>query len=586
MTDSPPNRCGYTYPDDFDPTHEPDPAHQSCCYRRAWREFDCCIWHADVESSKKPMEELRTQRETEENRELNGGKYERVYSGPTEVETTPRELLDGSKMSGFKTKDSIDLLQCGLRGANFIEADLRGADLTNARFVNTDLTGAVLANTDFTDAVLYCVDLSDTVLSKANLVNADLREATLIDAFLLKANLTNAYLPEADLTEADLSIADLSDAYLEDARLCDATLNGDLTEAILRNADLTDAILKNADLTEADLRDANLTHANLQDIDLTDAAVQRATLTNADIRDGNLTNTYLTDADLTEANLTDADLTEADLRDANLIHADLQDSNLIKSDLKEATLTDADLENASLSGANIERTKLLDVDLFNANLNGAKLHGARLGGAAINTETTLVDDDGYCIYDHRSSHKYESVSDEESEIRQTRKAMGAYQVLEQLAGNNAFPDKQATCFIHRQDMRREQLRIQESFPRLKFRFSQLQNIVFRYGESFSRVVSWSIATIVFFTFLFPLGGWLKKETPTGEVVQIYTYDEIIDSPVLLWESFNHSALLFLSGSGPLKPSGTVGEVLTTTEALVAPILLALIVFVLGRRAAR
>jgi hypothetical protein len=63
-------------------------------------------------------------------------------------------------------------------------------------------------------------------------------------------------------------------------------------------------------------------------------------------------------------------------------------------------------------------------------------------------------------------------------------------------------------------------------------------------------------------------------------------DAIVGSPPLLWESFNHSARLFLTGPGPLKPVGIVGEVLMFGESLIALILLALIVFVLGRRAAR
>ena len=69
-------------------------------------------------------------------------------------------------------------------------------------------------------------------------------------------------------------------------------------------------------------------------------------------------------------------------------------------------------------------------------------------------------------------------------------------------------------------------------------------------------------------------------------MNVYTYDEILNSPVRLFESIYHSALLFLTGNGPLKPVGNIGKALTTVEALIAPILLALIVFVLGRRAAR
>jgi large-conductance mechanosensitive channel len=147
-----------------------------------------------------------------------------------------------------------------------------------------------------------------------------------------------------------------------------------------------------------------------------------------------------------------------------------------------------------------------------------------------------------------------------------------------------MPDAQSKFFTRRQDMRRIQLR--QDGQRLNYWFATAQNAVFRHGESFSRVVGWSLVTMILFSFVYPLGGWIKKEGSTGEVVQVYTYDAIIESPVLLWESFNHSAQLFLTGGGPLKPTGTVAEMLMFVESLIAPILLALIVFVLGRRAAR
>jgi Uncharacterized low-complexity proteins len=298
-------------------------------------------------------------------------------------------------------------------------------------------------------------------------------------------------------------------------------------------------------------------------------------------QDADFSGATLEDADFKQATLTGADFEEATLGKANLHHATAADANF-----REASLEGADLERSDLSGSNLERAKLSNTDLFGTDLRGAELYGARFGDAAINIETELADDDGYCVYDPRSSYEYDPEDDEERGVRQTRKGMGAYQALEKLARANAFPDKQGTFFAHRQDMRRKQLRIEESFPHLNYWFAELQNAVFRHGESFSRVVGWALATMAFFAFVYPLGGWVKKESATGEVVQVYTYDAIIESPLLLWESFNHSARLFLTGGGPLKAIGTIGEVLMFVESLTAPILLALIVFVLGRRAAR
>ncbi len=212
-------------------------------------------------------------------------------------------------------------------------------------------------------------------------------------------------------------------------------------------------------------------------------------------------------------------------------------------------------------------------------MRGAELYGVRLGDAAINIETTLTHTDGYCIYDPRSSHDYNSEEDDESNVRRTRKAMGAYQALEQLAQANSFPDKQAKFFARRQDMRRAQLR--EDGRRLEYWFAEAQNAIFRHGESFSRVVGWSVGTIVVFAFIFPFGGWLQSDS-TGTL----TYEAIAESPELMWQAFYHSLLLFLTGGGPLSPTGFAGEMLTAIESLIAPILLALLIFVLGRRAAR
>lgn len=56
---------------------------------------------------------------------------------------------------------------------------------------------------------------------------------------------------------------------------------------------------------------------------------------------------------------------------------------------------------------------------------------------------------------------------------------------------------------------------------------------------------------------------------------------------MLWESLYYSTLTFTAlGFGDFRPVGTLGQLLTVLETASGALLLALLVFVLGRRAAR
>jgi uncharacterized protein YjbI with pentapeptide repeats len=277
--------------------------------------------------------------------------------------------------------------------------------------------------------------------------------------------------------------------------------------------------------------------------------------------------------DLRESKITGANFEGAMLNNSTFANAEAENVKL-----RESHVESSDLSGADLTGANLERATLSNTDLFGSDLSGCKLFGARIGDAAIDTETTFdKQGDDRCVYDPRSTYDYDH--DEEQKIGRFQKAMGTYHVLEQLTRANTLPDEQAKFFARRQDMRRAQLR--EDGRQLEYWFAEAQNAIFRHGESFSRVVGWSVGTIVVFAFIFPFGGWLQSDS-TGTL----TYEAIAESPELMWQAFYHSLLLFLTGGGPLSPTGFAGEVLTAIESLIAPILLALLIFVLGRRAAR
>jgi len=112
-----------------------------------------------------------------------------------------------------------------------------------------------------------------------------------------------------------------------------------------------------------------------------------------------------------------------------------------------------------------------------------------------------------------------------------------------------------------------------------------------YGESPWRVIGWSLSIILGFALLFPLGGWMKPEG--GEPIsyaQISTGEGIAEAVggffSILGDSVYYSTLTFTAlGFGDFNPVG-FGRALTTIETGLGAVLLALLVFILGRRAAR
>lgn len=277
-------------------------------------------------------------------------------------------------------------------------------------------------------------------------------------------------------------------------------------------------------------------------------------------------------------NFDGADLSDTDFSNLDLSGSSFVDANAEYVSFAGCSIADSNFSGADLSGSNLERAKLTDSNLFDVDLSGARIYGTRLGDAAINADTVFDRHGEYrCVYDPHSRYGYEGQGESVSSVQ---KAMNTYHLLENLTRSNTLPDEQSKFFVRRQDMRREQLRRDESPPRLKYWFAEAQNAIFRHGESFSRVVACSLGTVILFAVLYPLGGWVSNQD--GAI----TYADIAESPQLVWQVFNHSARLFLTGGGPLESTSIAGEVLTTAETMIAPILLALLVFVLGRRAAR
>jgi hypothetical protein len=325
-------------------------------------------------------------------------------------------------------------------------------------------------------------------------------------------------------------------------------------------------------------------------MDLRGVSVRDADMAEVRLRDADLTGAYLVDTTLTDADLRGATLSETHCREAELVDADLRRADLRVTDLRTADCSDAILRDANLEGANLEGAFFAGADLFDAVLTDTRSYGAIFTDARANAGTEL---DELCVYDPKSDGTPEEWTDTSAtddrqgteladggEVNQLTKAEGTYQELEALCAENALLNRQSHYFIRRQDIHTAEHRREDNWNRwLRARISRA---VVLYGESPFRVLGVAGAVIVGTALLYPLG--LLRNTSTGELMT-YSTDPLALASTLA-DSLYFSTLTFTTMTfGLYEPIGP-GKFLTMLETGAGIVLMALLVFVFGRRATR
>ena len=93
----------------------------------------------------------------------------------------------------------------------------------------------------------------------------------------------------------------------------------------------------------------------------------------------------------------------------------------------------------------------------------------------------------------------------------------------------------------------------------------MSRLLFSYGESFWRILGWSLGLVLGFALVYTFQGWAQS-VPEGLLFSITTFTT--------------------GGLGSFDPVGTTAQMAATIQAAAGAILIATFVFVLGRRAAR
>lgn len=208
-----------------------------CCWRTTWNGTDYCIWHA--KETGKSTDELVAAR-------LNRA-----------------ERIDDAYLPKITAEDSIDFEDCTLWKAKF-----NSSRLSNANFVRCYLHGG-----NFSGARLNGSDFMECHANNAEFRNIEGRNSDFTNASLVRANFSTENQVAIGLVHAHFNEADLFDATFRNTNLQQA----DFTNSRLTHVTFVDAVPEQANFDGADVRDADFTHCKLDGAYFADARISMTT---------------------------------------------------------------------------------------------------------------------------------------------------------------------------------------------------------------------------------------------------------------------------------------------------------------------
>lgn len=528
----------------------------TCCWRDSNSETGRCILHEDREG--KPVQEVKS-----------------AVIGPS-------KNIQGAILQGIESPNEQLFKDANLFNVDFSDSDLSGCDFTNAVIYYTNFSAAKLDSAKFSNCLLksptfFEADLRETQFSDEDapfrdkgMVGGDLRSTNLQNAEIQLRNISNTDFSNSDMRNVDLTDqiffnCGMVKTNLENANLKDTNLNhGNIRQASLNSADGKRIDLWKADLKGADFERADLTYGNFGHNDFTESDLTYADFSHARLEGSDMSNMDLEDVVFEDADLSRADLSKSHMKYNNLIGSSLRNANLSEAVLYRVRLKNADLEYANLSGA----------DLREANLTGAKLYQTLLTDARINDLTTF---DELCSYEQEPFAPYDTPAD------RFDGAAWVYRRLETLHERNAMSLQAREYHVRKKEAMRKKFKQDGNYGR--YAAATANRYLSYHGESLSHVMLASAVVILASGLLYPFIGGVKD----GGTVYQTTLMELptVHGMAALARGLYFSIITFTTiGYANVAPNGPWSRVLVGIESLLGAILVALFVYVLGRRVAR
>lgn len=442
----------------------------------------------------------------------------------------------------------------------------------SVKFLHTDDSGPISDVTcwretwgDF-DQCIWHAD-SDSK-PKDELVNARTDNPERLDGSIIReSNLgssisfANCELNGAEMTETNLSMADFSNS-------------------MLRYATLTGSTFFQTPFSQANLRGTDLRNVNLQEADLSDAELVQTNFSNSIVSRADFSGSLIFEAAFRETDLRNCILDDADLRNADLTGADLRFATATDTHFEDADLTDASARETQFESAMLENAILTRTDLREATLTAADLYQTQFSNPRLNSETDFGE---ICSYE--AEEKSPEIS---SDTPPLEAATWVYRRLENLHDENALANPTRYYHIRKQEAQRYLDRQNGNYGR--YTVATLNRWLTNHGESIQRLLLAWTATIVGAGVLYPFVGGISDEGTIYQiqfVVEWPTVTSIMGAGEAILRGLYFSIITFTTiGYANVAPNGAGSRLLVGIESLLGSIMIALFVYVLGRRVAR
>lgn len=336
--------------------------------------------------------------------------------------------------------------------------------------------------------------------------------------------------------------------------------------------------MENVDMHKSKITNSNLSVAALSGADLWNSNLSQSNLKNARLPGSNLSETNLRNVEMEGADLTATNLSSSDCDKINAESASFAKAKVVKSDFTDAVLNNTDLSDANARGAtfddaNLEDATFVRTELRDANLRNTRLYQTLFADTRINSNTDFGDTTAYEDPDTDLGENYEDTSRWEA-------AAWVYRRLQDLHEENAMAEKAREYHVRKEEAHRANYRQKNQY--FQWFVYTLNRYLTRHGESLKHVVGWSVVTIIACALAYPFTGGIA----TGSEVFRFTSLATLSLGLFLRSLYFSTVTFTTLGYGDYHPVGEWSKALAGAESLAGALLVALFVFVLGRRVAR
>lgn len=591
MSDEEIDECDYEYHPPGLHEFIPDGISSFDCTRPSVTDSDLCIWHHQ-EKEKDPQTIIEARSSQPES--LNGAYLRDLFLN---------NVFHSSVGEKRRTFEDCHFRSCILNSADLSAAWLISVDFTEATLIDADLQNARLESAVLHDVNARRANFSNALLSGADFSNANLTDATFTDSHLSRADLSQTVISNPDFKESDLENVNFTEASISNADFTESNIDSIILSDVHASGsvNLSGCDLQECDLSNAKLDLVDLTNADLQRADLSGAHLGYTDLSGADLKDATLDDAYLMGANLDEANLRDASLRNTVLSDANLRDIDAMFADFSESSLYHADFSNSDLRRAKFQDSVLEGVNFQNVDLRGTNLKSSLLYNTIFENSII-TKQTIFDAD--CVYETESDDCLKERAKEwglktQNQVNSLEKAEWVYRRLEKLHDENALSEEVRQFHISKEEAERKRLRedIREAswWERETWGTAGLWGTktimkhISNHGESVKRVLgAWAIV-ILWFWLLFTVSGGIKDTEGNTYWIPITSLSDLATWSGIetLFLNLYFSVITFSTlGYGDLSPHGPLSRTFVAVESLAGAVLVALLIYVLGRRVAR